>query len=186
MAVQIRFKDVSNRHFEAEIVTFPALVSLPKENLGGLAKLFTGLFFSILAYILYNAGMRDSGLANPMTIIGLIFAFVGAFNVARWLGGFKAPTEMVFHENFVEVKETGLLQSKNWQASYEEFSGVRMRPQKVKLKRAAHTDPYQIIELVHPDKSKTLPLYAARSKNPPHDHLAHYEEILGVPVIDYN
>lgn len=186
MAVQIRFKDISNRRFEAEIAAFPAAVSLPKNKANGISRLFLGLFLTVFAYLLYKAGMRESGLTNPMSLIGLGVAAIGGLNIARWVGGFKSPATMLFHEDYVDVSEKSLLREIRWRAPYEEFSGVRMRPQKVKSKRAVHTDPYQIIELVHPDKSKTLPLYAARSKAPPHNQLEHYSEILGVPVLDYN
>lgn len=182
MAVQLRLPDYSTRHFEAEIVTLPATVELKHANKQRQTLLFA-LFISAFGYFMLWRGLAFAGLFHPVTLIGLILAAVGGANFAKGLT-LKRASRMTFSEDMVMVEEKRLFGADEWQEPLRNYQGLRLRTGKHKIARARKTDPYQIIELIHPQKSKTLPLYAKRGETPPRDHLEHYADILDLPILD--
>lgn len=182
MAVQLRLPDYSTRHFEAEIVTLPATVELKHAGKQRQTLLFA-LFISIFGYFMLWRGLAFAGLFHPVTLIGLVLAAVGGTNFAKWLT-LKRTSRMTFTHNRVMVEEKRLFSADEWQEPLRNYQGVRSRTGKHKKAMGGPSDPYQIIELIHPQKSKTLPLYARRGETPPREHLEHYADVLDLPIID--
>ncbi len=181
MPVQIKIPSVSSRKFEAEIVTLPATVTVAGTNAASISQLIMGLFISGLAFWIFMDSYRVSGFGHPTTFIGLVLAVIGALYIARFLTLARNLTTMTFHDEFVEVTHRALFGTQSWRTPYHEFKGVRARLQKLKPEMGRKS--YYIIELIHDDASKTLPLYAERLKTLPQDHLEHYAEVLDVPII---
>lgn len=181
MPVQIKIPSTSNRKFEAEIVTLPSTVTVSGTSRSSIIQFVMGLAFSGFGFWLFMDTYREVGFGNPRTYIGLVFGVIGALHVARFLTLSRNLTTMTFHDEFVEVTHRAIFGTRSWRTPYREFKGVRARLQKLKPEMGRKS--YYIIELVHDDTSKTLPLYAERLKTPPQDHLEHYAEILDVPIL---
>lgn len=180
MSVQLRLPGTGARTFTAEIVTLPAKVKMPASPAKRSGGLVIGLFFTIIGYVMFKTALSVSGF-DLRTIIGLALGGYGGLTVARALFAPSGQAIMTFHENYVEVSENGWLTKTRWQENYENYKGVRARTKDTPSRR--ESAPYQIIELVHDNPAKTLPLFATRQDDPPIDHLAHYADILGVETL---
>ncbi len=180
MAVQVRLSGSGKRTFEAEIVTLPATIKVPSPPTQRFGGVFMGLVFTIIGYVLFRTGLVQGGF-NLMTLFGLGWGSFGGLTLARTLFSPKGQTVMVFDDDFVHVKTHGWLRSSRWQEPLKAYEGVQLRSKETPS--AQSSAPYQIIELIHRDKSKTLPLYAARIEEKPVDHLEHYADVLDVEIL---
>ncbi len=180
MAVQVRLPGSGKRKFEAEIVTLPATVKVPSPPTQRFGGLFMGLVFTIIGYVMFRTGLLQDGF-NLLTLFGLGWGSFGGLTLAKTLFSPKGQTVMVFDDDLVQVKTQGWLKSTHWQEPLKTYEGVRLRSKETPSRQASA--PYQIIELIHKEKAKTLPLYAARSDDAPVDHLEHYADVLDVEVI---
>lgn len=181
MAVQVKIGKNARTKFIAEIVTRPAFVHLKPNTDQIIPPLIIGLILTAVGYLAFTSNAAVEGLLSLPSIIALTFAAFGAMNIALALRNLRRGDEIRFLENQVEVIEKRTLGANKWQADYREFTGIRHR-QKQPSRRGSEI-PYQIIELVHPDDTKTLPLYAVTGDTKPIDHLEHYADVLGMEII---
>lgn len=182
MAVQVKIGPGTRRSFIAEIVTLPATVILRANNRQIMPWLVMGLIFTTIGYVVLRLSADNQGIFSMITLFALGFGTIGSLQLAKALFNFLKADKMTFHDDFVEVKEKGLLKSITWREDYSNFKGIRHR-EKTAAGRLSKDLPYQIIELVHKETSKTLPLYAVKSSEYPIDHIEHYADILDVETI---
>lgn len=180
MSVQLKLSGSGSRTFIAEIVTLPAEVKLPAPALNRYGNLFAGLIFTIIGYLTLKLS-GETGL-NLRTLLSLCLGAYGGLLLAKTLFAPNGQTTMIFQEDEVEVITNGWLKKVRWREPLDNFKGLALRTKETPSR--PNKAPYQIIELIHNDASKTLPLYAARASTPPTDHLEHYADILGVPVLN--
>lgn len=180
-SVQLRLPATGNRKFEAKITALPATVIVPASSRHRFSGLMMGGFFTILGYTLFHSGAAQGWLTSN-TLLGLGLAIYGSLTIAKALVMPKGQTTMKFEKQAVSVSTQGWLTKNNWQAPYASFRGVKLRTKQTPSSRI--TTPYQIIEFINQDKTKTLPLYAARQKTPPTHQLAHYATIFGVTILN--
>ncbi len=181
MSVQITIGRASKRTFIAEIVTLPAIVTVNSRRDQIFPPLIIGIIATGFAYFTFTTSEAQTGLISLPSFIALVFAAAGALNLARAFNRIRSGDQMTFNEKFVEVTEQGPFRSINWRADYREFLGLRHREKR--SSEAADTIPFQIIELIHKDETKTLPLYAVRERTKPIDHLNHYADVLETKII---
>ena len=181
MTIQLKLSNAGTSSFIAEINQFPAKVTVPAKNTEFLAQIAMGLFFTIFGYTLFRSDLNQDELTTNF-FFGLAMGTFGGFSLSKALISPKGSTKLIFHEKHVEIKEEFWLTKKKAEIPYSEFKGVRTR--KGKLPKNNALQPYQIIELIHEDSSKTLPLYAKRGSKRQTKTLESYAKKLGVPVID--
>lgn len=181
MAVQVKIGKGAKTQFIAEIVTRPAIIHLKPRTGQLMPPLIIGVIFTVVGYLAFNTGASNEGLLSMPSIVALIFAAIGAMNIALSVRNLRRGDEIRFLENHIEVIEKQTLGATKWQANYREFTGVRHRTKQAEGSKS--TTPYQIIELVHPDETKTLPLYAVKADTKPIDHLDHYADVLDMRII---
>lgn len=180
MSVQLKLSGARNRTFAAEIVTLPAKVTLPAPKTPRLAGLFVGGMFTLIGYMFFRDGLAQSGF-NLHALIGLALGSYGGLTIAKTILSPKGQTTLHFTEDKVEVTTNGWLRKTHWQEPLSHYQGVKHRTKPTPAR--SQSAPYQIIELIHKDKTKTLPLYAARNEESPIDHLEHYADILDVEIL---
>ena len=180
MAVQVKLPSRGNRTFEAEIVTLPATVKLPAPKTPRLGGFIVGAMFTIIGYMMFRDGLAQSGI-NLNALIGLGLGSYGGLTIAKTILAPKGQTTMQFSENHVTIKVNGWLRPSSWQEPLKAYEGIKHRTKPAPGN--GPRPPYQIIELIHSNTSKTLPLYAARSEKAPIDHLEHYADVLDVEII---
>lgn len=183
MAVQVKIGAGAKKAFIAEIVTLPATVTLRGNNQQLFPKIMIGVIFTVISYFIFTNSAKAEGLVSMPVAISLLFAGVGSYNIAKAIIAFTSLTKMTFHDEFVEVSEKKGFRKHQWRENYENYQGLRHREKSPKSFLGSQI-PYQIIELIHEDESKTLPLYAVKSSDYPLNHMEHYADILEVEIVD--
>ena len=77
------------------------------------------------------------------------------------------------------VVRAGLFGSENYTLDHREFLGVLLREYVVKSKNSSTT--YQVVELLHPDPDKSVPLYIHASRNPARDRMETLAKDMDLP-----
>lgn len=181
MTVQLKLSNAGKKSFLVNLESFPAKATVPASNSDTISQIVTGLFFTIFGYTLFRSNLLEETL-TPNLFFALAMGTFGGFNLAKALASPKGSAKLVFHKDQVEIIEEFWFTKKKRRLSYKEFKGVRTRKGKQPKNNALQ--PYQIIELIHEDSSKTLPLYAKRGSKRQTKRLEECAKILGVPIID--
>ena len=162
----------------------------------GLAAALTGLA------VLVGSGFSDRVtlvLAISMLVLGLPTAYVG---FAAW----RDKSCITFGKSGVVIEERVRKGMQKWQAPYSAFEGVLIRSEKVTWKmpdaksdmgafwgafggRRGPTVPppprtFQIVELVHGDALRTLPLRVAEGDKPDRTYWVRMALAFGVPALE--
>ncbi len=162
----------------------------------GLAAAVTGLI------MLVGSGFSDGVtlvLSLSMLVLGLPCAYVG---YVAW----QDKSCVTFGKTGVVIEERVHREMQKWQAPYTAFEGVLMRSEKVTWKmpdaksdmgafwgafggRRGPTVPppprtFQIVELVHGDVLRTLPLRVAEEDKPDRTYWARTALAFGVPALE--
>ncbi len=184
MSIQLKLSNNSKSSFFVDIQNFPTKAKVPASKSDYLSQILTGIFFTVFGYVLFRSNLSD-GSITPNSLFGLapglIMGTFGGFNLAKAMLGTKGSARLTFHETYVEAKQEYWFTKKKWKIPYNEFKGVRTR-EGIRPKKNA-LQPFQIIELIHQDKGKTLPLYAKRGSKRQTKLLEDYAKKLNVPVI---
>lgn len=183
MSVQIKLSNSGTGEFSAQINKFPTTIKVPAMNEDYIIHLLMGLFGTIFGYYLFSSTINESGIYHPNTLFAIVLGGFGAMNIARLVTGPKGSGTLTFHKDHVVVEEPGWLKAKKWQQPLSSYKGIAIRtgkqPKNKKLK------PFQIIEMIHEDKSKNLPLYAKRGSAKPMKIFNDYANKLNLkPITD--
>lgn len=180
MSIQLKLSNNGNSSFIANIENFPSKSKVPASKGEYISQILTGIFFTVFGYALFRSNLTENEI-TPNLIIGLAMGSFGGLNLAKVLFKTKGSASMTFHNTYVEVKQEYWFNQKKWQMKYSEFEGVKTR--KGTRPKNNALQPYQIIELIHKDTTKTLPLYAKRGSKRPTKIMEEYSEILKVKVL---
>ena len=82
----------------------------------------------------------------------------------------------------VEVTERGLFGVRAWYEPYGAFKGVLYR--RIVVRRKRSTRVYQVIELLHEDRHKCVPLFVEQSSEVPRSRWESYAQRLKLPAIE--
>lgn len=180
MAIQLKLSNAGKTSFIVDLQNFPTKVKVPASKSDYISQIITGLFFTIFGFALFRSNLEESSL-TPNLLFGLAMGSFGGFNLAKGIFGTKGSSHLSFHETYVDVKEEYWFTSKATQIPYIDFKGVQTREGKRPKNNALQ--PYQIIELIHNDPTKTLPLYAKRGSKRQTKLLEEYAEKLNLKVL---
>ncbi len=165
LSIAIKINAGDDEPFAVEIEGFPTTVEVVKSGAGWMVVPFGLFLFSV-----------------PFLIFGpVVAAFSGIFLLAALVFVIRRqgrPDIMLFDRHGVVVTETGLLTDSTWKAAYEEFSGVNLRKCRARAGRRFAT--YQVIELIHPNPAKNLPLFVRKTTRKPKNRWQAYARLLGV------
>ncbi len=175
MSITIKINSGEDKPFAVEIAHLPVEVRLEKP-IDGLSILPMGLFALVFLYIAVSSFL-PSFVMPALVVAGGGYVLFAIFVLKR--AGHKHILR--FEQDHVRVTESGLLRDRHWQAAYSEFKGVYLRRRQAKSGRTQTT--YQIIELKHPDKQKTLPLFVDKTKSVPKNRWNAYAKIFQLAAV---
>ncbi len=166
--------------FAVPLSSPPITVTIPARKRPIFALLYFGGVWLFGAVVLAFSFAQSSFLVAIFTIGAFV---VGVTLIVVSLPMFGGKNVMTFEGDRVVVREGGSWRKRTWEAPYRTFSAVRLREKSVK-DRKGQTVTYQIIELVHRDPLKTLPLYVRQETTPPRERLARYAHLFDLPAED--
>ena len=120
------------------------------------------------------------GSAAALLFVAL-FPLVGLGLVGWSLCTLLSKREAVFGRDGVEVFARSPFGAESWRQDYSAFKGVLHREHRVKRKSGSTT--YQIIELLHEDPDRTLPLLVEASRKMPREAWERYAKWLDLPAL---
>ncbi len=146
-----------------------ALLSLDYKPEPGevMLRLGVGGFVFVVASIVFMVIDDEVGI-----MVALGFGFFGLLNII--LGVLKSRFEksMLFTGHDVLVKTRGLFGRREWREPLANYRGVRLREQHTRdqgVGNVSSTKTYHVIELVHANAARTLPLYVRQGADSPRD-----------------
>lgn len=181
MTVQLKLSNTGKKSFIVNLQNIPSKATVPASKADAISQIVTGIFFTVFGYSLFRTNLLEDTL-TPNLFFGLAMGTFGGFNIAKALIKPKGSAKLIFEEKQVKIVEEYWFTKIKREIPYTEFKGVRTR--EGKRPKNPRLQPYQIIELIHKDSSKTLPLYAKRGSKRQTNRLEDYAEKLGVPIID--
>jgi hypothetical protein len=116
--------------------------------------------FHGLARLSTNTGLTLMAILTIATISTYIVIHIGVLAMRSYVTN---DTILLFDDH-VEFTAWSLFGKTKWSAPLSEYQGVQTR--ELPAGDPSNDKPYQIIELVHPDKNRTLPLYLEKSRHP--------------------
>lgn len=119
--------------------------------------------------------------ADEMAILAMSLLF-GAVYLVWGITLLVRKRRAVLHADGVEVDGRGLLGKESWYSPYGAFKGVLHR--RVVVKSESNTTAYQVIELLHEDAGKCIPLYVRRSSDMPRARWETYARQLKLPALE--
>ena len=180
MSIQVKLYNSNSKSFIADIETFPARVKIEPGVSDYTGQFILSLFFTLFGLVLFYNHVEQSAF-HPNVLLALGFASYGGYNFAKLFKGTNGSGTLVFHPSHVEVEEVKWIGTKKWQAPYSEFEGIKARTAKPSKKKSLK--PYQIIEMIHPEKQKNLPLYAKRDPGTPQNKLEEFARKLNMKIL---
>lgn len=148
--------------------------------------------FAAIMLILFGGGWIAVAIAAlggvtslpPNDLIFLAVATLIGLTIMGWgLTRLFRRHRAVLSADGVEVMERGLFGVKAWYEPYSAYEGVFYR--RILIRRKNSTRIYQVIELLHDDRDKCLPLYVRPTSEVPRSRWEGYAERLKLPAIEF-
>lgn len=149
-------------------------------------RIYLGLFvITLVAIVIYvlNEYVSDSGFE---IFVACGFGFFGLVNLVYGYIQSRFEKSMLITDTQVFVQTRSLLGRKRWDEFVANYRGVRMREQQVERSSVGNMRSmkgYYVIELVHDDVAKTLPLYVKEEASPPRDIQEAFARRFGLPAL---
>ena len=153
-------------------------------------------------WLLGGSGGSDSVTVFVSLSMVVLGAFCGYIGYATW----QHKSRIIFNKTGVVIEEQSARGSHNWQEGYAAFEGVLLRSEKVTWRlpntksdmgsfwgafggrRGPAAEPrprtLQIVELLHSDAARTLPLYLREDSRPDRIYWARMAQVLGLPALE--
>ncbi len=161
-----------------DLKTLPQTVDLSGSRLAATVMLVFAGGWTIFALSIFASFMKAPAY---MGVFAAIFPIIGLALLANSIRMLLRRRIVKFEPAGVTVHERKLLSETEWYARYSEFEGVLLREHTRRNKNSSTT--YQIIELKHPDPSKTLPLHVSTGTRPPRSAWESYGQKLALPAL---
>jgi hypothetical protein len=142
-----------------------------------------GMALGVFLFFLAAQHLMEHPPPNLGTLI-MLLPFPGAgLAIAAWCGIQLLKRRIVtFERDGVSVQERTVCGARAWQLPYSAFEGVVYKRRSGKTRR--NPVLYQIIELSHRDRRRSIPLYVKVGNKRPIDLWRSYAEALGLPAIE--
>ena len=125
----------------------------------------------------------ELSLDNPSTFVAPMVIFPVALGLR--LHRLTQRKDAVFSGDGVTVTERRLIGTRRWFAPYNAFEGVLRRPMTVGGRRPERVPrQFQVIELLHEDRSKCVPLLVRESSGSLRDRWEDYADRFRIPALE--
>ncbi len=164
---------------DTDLTFLPQTLDLsPKRSSAIALILFGGAWIAVTVAAL--GGVTSLTQGDMVLLVGttILGALVIAWGVTRLFRRHRA----VLSADGVEVMERGLFGVDAWYEPYGAYKGVLYRRILVRSKNS--TRIYQVIELLHEDREKCVPLFVKQSSKVPRERWEGYAERLKLPAIE--
>ena len=125
-----------------------------------------GITFVVVAIVYFGFG-TEAGVIAAFT-----FGALGLANLILGIAKIGFEKSMLFTGHDVKVKTRGLLGSREWREPLANYRGVMLSEHHSRSQGVGNTvstRTYHVIELVHDNDGKTVPLYVRRGPDSPRD-----------------
>lgn len=126
---------------------------------------------------------QDPNRSWPALALLAAFAVIGAGLAYGGFAGLYRREWAVLGHDGVEHHYVSLRRSTSWSEPFSAYKGVRYRKESVR-RNNRHID-FQIIELLHDDREKCIPLFVSRSREVPRAKLESYARALNLPALEF-
>ncbi len=164
---------------EADLTELPQTLDLTASRAGAVIVMLVGGVWVAAAF----AAIGGSESLAPGDLVFLVGATLLGVAIIGWaLSLLFRRSRAVLSADGVEVTERGLFGAKAFYEPYAAFEGVLHRQIVVRNKRNTRT--YQVIELLHADRDRCVPLYVRRTKEMPRARWEDYAKRLKLPALE--
>ena len=164
---------------DANLTFLPQTLDLSPPRSAAVILMLFGLFWIGIAIV----SLRD--VTTPQTGEFAILA-AGALiglSIIGWATTLLFRRHIaVLSDDGVEVTQRSLFGAKAWYEPYRAYKGVLRRKVVVRTKNSSRT--YQVIELLHEDRDKCVPLFIRQTKEQPRSQWEGYAERLELPALE--
>ncbi len=168
-----------NLRVDANLTFLPQTLDLSPSRIGAvLLMLFGGFWIGVT--IMALGGVTSLPRDDLIFLAGA--TVIGAGVILWGLSQLFRRHHAVLSADGVEVTERSLFGAKAWYEPYGAFQGVLHR--RVVIRSKNHTRTYQVIELLHDDRDKSVPLYVRRSSEMPRSRWEGYAARLKLPALE--
>ena len=164
---------------QADLSTLPQTIDLSPSRAGAIMLILFGAGWTVFTLKLVSEADGAEGVAFAFT---LLFPLVGLGMVLGGLATLYRRRKATFNGDGVEVEGRKLTGSESWYEPYGAYKGVLHRQKVVKRKNRSTT--YQIVELLHDDPDKCVPLYVKPTSKVPRAEWEAYAERLKLPALE--
>jgi hypothetical protein len=152
----------------------PAIVKLRVAVGGGVLAVVCGIF------LLFD-------VSDGIVVVALGgFGLFAAIHVLLALSEVGYRREIAFTDTAVRVDVRSLFGRRRFEEPLSAYSGVLLRAEQLADRGVGNqvsTKHYQIVELLHPDPSRSLPLWVEETTEPPRDVQERFAARLGLPAL---
>ena len=166
---------------DVDASTLPQTIDLTPPQHHGSAWEFA--IVALMGLWLFTAWQRgDLSLDDPaaLALPSLVFASVVAYRLYR----LAQSKDAVFSGDGVTVTERRLTGMRRWFAPYNAFEGVLRRPMTVPGRRSEPHRHFQVIELLHEDRRKCVPLLVRETTGSLRDRWEDYADRFRIPALE--
>jgi hypothetical protein len=170
---------------QPDLARLPLQVRLPVDRRPAVAVLAVVCLWaavgSVLTFRLLTP-LIDAGAPSDLALafaIALVVSAVILYAGWRALRLYVAEQEIEIDEREVRNRGRSLWGATEWREPLGQYRGLRLH----ELPAADGGPPWQVIEFVHPEAARCLPLLARRSRQPPRQPGRSLAERLQLPVI---
>ena len=169
------------RPFAVDLADLPQDIDLTAPK--ALAKLFLGLavFFFVMTGIPFLILLQEPEMPWWGVCLAALFPTLCLAIIIFCFRAISDRRFAHFESNRVTVTDRRLFGGSEWTEHYSNFDGVTVRDVTIDTRYDRAT--FQIVELVHGDPEKSVPLAISNAETPPHAQCAAFAEALGLSVI---
>jgi len=135
-----------------------------------------------LGWMVFTADMVGPLDLSLLTLVGLLFPGAGLVLALFAVVALYERRQVTFERDGVRVEGRSLAGPERWALPYGAYRGVLHREHVERRKNSTTT--YQIIEMLHEDPGKTLPLSVEAAAEVPRDRWEGYARALGLPALE--
>lgn len=164
---------------DANLTFLPQTLDLSPSRAGAVILIaFGGIWVGGLAFMVLEAAPSATEELLVLSVMALIGVAIAGWGVSQLFRKRRA----VLSKDGVEVTGRGLLGSEKWYQPYGAYEGVLHR--RVVIRSKNSTRVYQVIELLHEDRDKCIPLFVRRGSDMPRNRWEEFAKQLRLPALE--
>ncbi len=167
---------------DADLSSLPAEISLvPARMLAIFLILIGSIWLAITSGIIFPIFAGERSADFGIWAMTISFPLIGIGMLLFGLFQLSISRSLKISRTNVGFRERSFLGTTSWREPLSRYQGVRHYTRRIERENA--TMVFQIIELAHPDKSRTVPLYVQPGMTTPRAKIEEYASALDLPVL---